>query len=60
MSASVMPGLVPMGANLRDLRNAFSVMPGLVPGIHVVTGLAGCRTSRLSAAAPDVMVLDLL
>jgi hypothetical protein len=36
----------------------FSVMPGLVPGIHVVTGLAGCRTSTLSAAVPDVIVLD--
>jgi hypothetical protein len=34
-------------------------MPGLVPGIHVVTGLAGCRTSTLSAAAADVIVLDL-
>jgi hypothetical protein len=43
---------------LRDLHNAFSVMPGLVPGIHVVTGLAGCRTSTLSAAAPDVIVLE--
>jgi hypothetical protein len=32
-------------------------MPGLVPGIHVVTGLDGCRTSTLSAAAPDVIVL---
>jgi hypothetical protein len=48
-----------MGANLRDLHNAFSVMPGLVPGIRVVTGLAGCKTSTLSAAAPDVIVLDL-
>jgi hypothetical protein len=36
-----------------------SGLPGLVPGIHVVTGLAGCRTSTLSAAAPDVIVLDL-
>jgi hypothetical protein len=44
---------------LRDLHNAFSVMPGLVPGIHVVTRFAGCRTSSLSAAAPDVSVLDL-
>jgi hypothetical protein len=52
-----MAGLVPIGAKLklRDLHNAFSVMPG----IHVVTGLAGCRTSTLSAAAPDVIVLDL-
>jgi hypothetical protein len=49
-----MAGLVPIGANFMDLHNAFSVMPGLVPGIHVVTGLAGCRTSTLSAAAPDV------
>jgi hypothetical protein len=54
-----MAGLVPIGAKLRDLHNAFSVMPGLVPGIHVATGLASCRTSTLSAAAPDVIVLDL-
>jgi radical SAM superfamily enzyme with C-terminal helix-hairpin-helix motif len=54
-----MAGLVPIGAKLRDLHNAFSVMPGLLPGIHVVTGLAGCRTPTLSAGAPDVIVLDL-
>jgi hypothetical protein len=54
-----MAGLVPIGAKLRDLHNAFSVMPGLVPGIRVATGLASCRTSTLSAAAPDVIVLDL-
>jgi hypothetical protein len=54
----VMDGLVLIGAKFKDLHNAFSVMPGLVPGIHVVTGLAGCRTSTLWAA-PDVIVLDL-
>jgi hypothetical protein len=54
-----MAGTSPIGAKLRDLHNAFSVMPGLVPGIHVVPGLAGCRTSTLSAEARDVIVLDL-
>jgi hypothetical protein len=55
-----MAGTSPIGAKLRDLHNAFSVMPGLVvPGIHVVTGLAGCKTPTLSAGAPDVIVLDL-
>jgi hypothetical protein len=58
-AGSVMAGLVPIGAKLRDLHNAFSVMPGLLPGIHVVTGLAGGRTPTLSAGAPDVIVLDL-
>jgi hypothetical protein len=52
-----MAGLVAIGAKLRDWHTAFSVMPGLVAGIHVVTGLAGCRTSTLSAAAPDAIVL---
>jgi hypothetical protein len=33
-------GSSPIGAKLRDLHNAFSVMPVLVPGIHVVRGLA--------------------
>jgi hypothetical protein len=31
-------------------------MPGLVPGIHVVTGLAGCRNLYAFGAAPDVIV----
>jgi hypothetical protein len=54
-----MAGLVPMGAKITGSHNAFSVMPGLVPGIHVVRGLAGCRTPTLSVGAPGVIVLDL-
>jgi hypothetical protein len=55
----VMAGLVPMCAKLKDLHNAFSVMPGLVPGIHVVTGVAGAELQRFRRAAPDVILSDL-
>jgi hypothetical protein len=34
-------------------------MPGLVPGIHVVTGHDGFRTSTFSAAAAGVGSLEL-
>jgi hypothetical protein len=34
-------------------------MPGLVPGIHVVTGHDGFRTSTFSAAAAGAVVLEL-
>jgi hypothetical protein len=33
-------------------------MAELVPAIHVVIGLDGCRTPRLSASAADVIVLN--
>jgi hypothetical protein len=34
-----MAGTSPIGAKIRGSHDAFSVMPGLVPGIHAVTWL---------------------
>jgi hypothetical protein len=49
-----------VGANVARLLDAIRVMPGLVPGIHVVMRRAAIRTSiYLSAIIGDV-VSDLL
>jgi hypothetical protein len=50
-----MPGLVSISAKIRRLIVTIPVMPGLVPGIHAVTGNRGFRI-HTHVSAPNVAV----
>jgi hypothetical protein len=48
-----------MGAKIGQLRDAIRVMPGLVPGIHVVKPRVDLRTSTFFSASAGAIILDL-